>query len=77
MGSTFMGLETARRSLSTHQGALQATGNNVANASNPGYSRQRLTLGMTEQLSVNFGGTKAGQFGTGVRGETLARIRDL
>ncbi|VXB48014.1 flagellar hook-filament junction [Exiguobacterium sp. 8H] len=77
MGSTFMGLETARRSLSTHQWALQATGNNVANASNPGYSRQRLTLGMTEQLSVNFGGTKAGQFGTGVRGETLARIRDL
>ncbi|EPE62042.1 flagellar hook-associated protein FlgK [Exiguobacterium sp. S17] len=72
-----MGLETARRSLSTHQWALQATGNNVANASNPGYSRQRLTLGMTEQLSVNFGGTKAGQFGTGVRGETLARIRDL
>lgn len=77
MGSTFMGLETARRSLSTHQWALQATGNNVANASNPGYSRQRLTIGMTEQLSVNFGGTKAGQFGTGVRGETLARIRDL
>ncbi|WP_214884622.1 MULTISPECIES: flagellar hook-associated protein FlgK [unclassified Exiguobacterium] len=77
MGSTFMGLETARRSLSTHQWALQATGNNVANASNPGYSRQRLTLGMTEQLSVNFGGAKAGQFGTGVRGETLARIRDL
>ncbi|WP_214825402.1 flagellar hook-associated protein FlgK [Exiguobacterium algae] len=77
MGSTFMGLETARRSLSTHQWALQATGNNVANASNPGYSRQRLTLGMTEQLSVNFGGTKVGQFGTGVRGETLARIRDL
>ncbi|MBR3063446.1 MAG: flagellar hook-associated protein FlgK [Exiguobacterium sp.] len=77
MGSTFMGLETARRSLSTHQWALQATGNNVANASNPGYSRQRLTLGMTEQLSVNFGGTKAGQFGTGVRGETLSRIRDL
>ncbi|WP_214760001.1 flagellar hook-associated protein FlgK [Exiguobacterium sp. s129] len=77
MGSTFMGLETARRSLTTHQWALQATGNNVANASNPGYSRQRLTLGMTEQLSVNFGGTKAGQFGTGVRGETLARIRDL
>lgn len=77
MGSTFMGLETARRSLSTHQWALQATGNNVANASNPGYSRQRLSLGMTEQLSVNFSGTKAGQFGTGVRGETLARIRDL
>lgn len=77
MGSTFMGLETARRSLTTHQWALQATGNNVANASNPGYSRQRLTLGMTEQLTVNFGGTKAGQFGTGVRGETLARIRDL
>ncbi|TCI41605.1 flagellar hook-associated protein FlgK [Exiguobacterium sp. SH3S2] len=72
-----MGLETARRSLTTHQWALQATGNNVANASNPGYSRQRLTIGMTEQLSVNFGGTKAGQFGTGVRGETLARIRDL
>ncbi|TCI48686.1 flagellar hook-associated protein FlgK [Exiguobacterium sp. SH1S4] len=72
-----MGLETARRSLTTHQWALQATGNNIANASNPGYSRQRLTLGMTEQLSVNFGGTKAGQFGTGVRGETLARIRDL
>ncbi|WP_396128391.1 flagellar basal body protein [Exiguobacterium mexicanum] len=63
MGSTFMGLETARRSLTTHQWALQATGNNVANASNPGYSRQRLSLGMTEQLSVNFGGRRPGSSG--------------
>ena len=47
MISTFMGLETAKRGLSTSQGALYTTGNNVANANTLGYSRQRVNLVQT------------------------------
>ncbi|WP_114570069.1 flagellar hook-associated protein FlgK [Exiguobacterium flavidum] len=77
MGSTFMGLETGRRALTTHQWALQATGNNVANASTAGYSRQRLIMATTEQLTQSIGSGKVAQFGTGVRGEMIERMRDL
>ncbi len=58
MGSTFMGLETGRRALTTSQWALQATGNNVSNAGTAGFSRQRLVQATTEQLSVSLGGGK-------------------
>jgi len=77
MGSTFMGLETGRRALTTHQWALQATGNNVANASTTGYSRQRLIMATTEQLTHSIGSGKVAQIGTGVRGEMIERMRDL
>lgn len=77
MGSTFMGLETGRRALTTSQWALQATGNNVSNAGTAGFSRQRLVQASTEQLSVSLGGGKNVQFGTGVRGELVERLRDL
>lgn len=77
MASTFMGLETGRRALTTSQWALQATGNNVSNAGTAGFSRQRLVQATTEQLSVSLGGGKNAQFGTGVRGELVERLRDL
>ncbi|AHA30664.1 flagellar hook-associated protein FlgK [Exiguobacterium indicum] len=77
MGSTFMGLETGRRALTTSQWALQATGNNVSNAGTAGFSRQRLVQATTEQLSVSLGGGKNVQFGTGVRGELVERLRDV
>ena len=77
MGSTFMGLETGRRALTTNQWALQSTGNNIANAGTEGFSRQRLVMGTTEQLSISLGSGRNGQVGTGVRGEMLERIRDV
>src|SRR5690606_23459691 len=41
MVSTFHGLETARRGMTTQQSALYTTGHNIANANTPGYTRQR------------------------------------
>ncbi|OIN67168.1 flagellar hook-associated protein FlgK [Exiguobacterium sp. KRL4] len=77
MGSTFMGLETGRRALTTNQWALQSTGNNIANAGTVGFSRQRLVMATTEQLSMAIGTGKMGQIGTGVKGELLERVRDV
>ena len=51
MISTFMGLETSKRGLTTAQQALYTTGHNVANANTPGYSRQRLNLNPTTCIS--------------------------
>lgn len=77
MGSTFMGLETGRRALTTNQWALQSTGNNIANAGTVGFSRQRLVMAATEQLTSAIGTGRMAQIGTGVRGEILERVRDV
>ena len=41
MSSTFLGIEAAKRGLNANQVALNITGNNVANISSEGYTRQR------------------------------------
>ncbi|MFJ7848235.1 flagellar hook-associated protein FlgK [Peribacillus sp. NPDC097224] len=78
MISSFMGLETAKRGLSTSQGALYTTGNNVSNANTVGYSRQRVNLQQTSGFpTVGMNSPLvAGQIGTGVEAETVQRIRD-
>ena len=78
MSSTFMGLETARRGLFTQQSALYTTGQNVANASTPGYSRQRVNFAQTEPypgVGMNMP-QLPGQMGTGVKAESVQRIRE-
>lgn len=78
MRSSFMGLETARRGLSTQQHALETTGNNIANANTPGYSRQRINFEATEAyppISVNRANIP-GQMGTGVKAGSVERVRD-
>ncbi|MDL0437610.1 flagellar hook-associated protein FlgK [Niallia sp. SS-2023] len=78
MGSTFMGLETARRGLVAQQSALYTTGNNISNANTLGYTRQRVDL----EQSQSFPGVGqnapriAGQLGTGVTAGSVSRIRD-
>ncbi|MED4054296.1 flagellar hook-associated protein FlgK [Niallia taxi] len=78
MGSTFMGLETARRGLVAQQSALYTTGNNISNANTLGYTRQRVDL----EQSQSFPGVGqnapriAGQLGTGVVAGSVNRIRD-
>ena len=37
-------LSIARSALTTHQRAIDVTGHNIANASTPGYTRQRLAI---------------------------------
>lgn len=78
MISSFMGLETAKRGLSTSQGALYTTGNNVSNANTVGYSRQRVNLEQTSGFpTVGMNSPRvAGQIGTGVAADTVQRIRD-
>lgn len=78
MRSTFMGLETAKRSLFAHQTAMQTAGHNIANANTKGYTRQTVTLtaakpieavGMTHSTAV-------GQIGQSVEVTSVRRIRE-
>ncbi|WP_416147312.1 flagellar hook-associated protein FlgK [Salipaludibacillus sp. HK11] len=78
MLSTFHGLETSRRALSTHQAALHTTGHNIANANTPGYSRQRVNFTQTEAFpnpGFNQPGIP-GQLGTGVKAGEIQRVRE-
>lgn len=78
MRSTFMGLETARRGMFTQQGALQTTGHNIANASTPGYTRQRVNFTQTEPYpgaGLNMP-QLPGQVGTGVEAGSVQRVRE-
>ncbi len=52
-------LQIGRSALSASQLAIQVTGNNVANAATPGYSRQVLTLGPTQE--GRYGGSLVGR----------------
>ncbi|AYA78021.1 flagellar hook-associated protein FlgK [Bacillus sp. Y1] len=78
MRSTFMGLETARRGMFTQQSALNTTGHNIANASTPGYTRQRVNFTQTQPYP-NVGLNKPqlpGQMGTGVEAGSVQRVRE-
>jgi flagellar hook-associated protein 1 len=78
MGSTFQGLEIAKRGMSTQQMALYVTGNNIANANTPGYSRQRVNFTETEPYppaSMNRPQIP-GQMGTGVEAGSIQRVRE-
>lgn len=64
-------LSIARSALLTHQKAVDTTGHNIANASTPGYTRQRLSL--TAEVPLQ---TPIGQVGRGVTAEGIERLRD-
>jgi len=64
-------LSIARTALTTHQRAMDVIGHNVANASTPGYSRQRLVLTAATPLW-----TGVGMVGRGVTDLGVQRARD-
>jgi flagellar hook-associated protein 1 FlgK len=78
MISTFTGLQTALSGLEASQAAIDTTGENISNASTPGYTRQvvntiergSLTI---PALSEQGGGT---DLGTGASISSISRIRD-
>jgi flagellar hook-associated protein 1 len=70
--STFTGLETALRGLMAQQQALDITGQNITNASTPGYTRQTISLATTPGLKVGPGL----MLGTGVTVTGYQRVRD-
>jgi flagellar hook-associated protein 1 FlgK len=78
--SSFMGLQTALSGLQADQEAINTTGQNIANANTPGYSRQVVNLQAAQPLSLpalsSLTGTGA-QLGTGVDATTISRIRNL
>lgn len=78
MRSTFMGLETAKRSLLTQTVAMQTMGHNISNANTEGYTRQRVNLSATESMEApGMSRSNApGQIGTGVQYDDIKRVRD-
>ena len=75
---TFLGLETARRSLHAQRLALEVAGHNIANANTPGYSRQVARLAATapwEFPGINRS-TLAGHVGTGVHVKQIVRMKN-
>jgi flagellar hook-associated protein 1 FlgK len=78
MRSTFHGLETARRGMTTQQSALYVTGHNISNANTPGYSRQVVNLQQTEAYPAASMNRPMipGLLGTGVEAGSIARVRE-
>lgn len=77
MGSTFGGLSTAYSGLVAARAGLDVVGQNIANATTDGYTRQRLTTSSVEapaRVGLFSGGVQAGR---GVALETVARLGDL
>jgi flagellar hook-associated protein 1 len=64
-------LNSARSALIAQQLALEVTSNNVANASTPGYSRQRVDFEENPSVPTNHG-----LLGTGVAANHIGRMRD-
>ncbi len=79
MANGWMGLNTALSGLRTSQEMLDIASHNIANASTPGYSRQRATLVAAPPFSLPaFNRTGLpGQLGTGVQITSINRIRDV
>lgn len=75
MRSTFAGINTVTLGLMAQQASLDTTGQNVSNASTPGYSRQTANLGTTDPQRISVAGGPA-MIGTGVKVESITRARD-
>lgn len=72
MGS-FSLMTLGRQAASVAYAQLQVTGNNIANANTPGYSRQSAQLATSAGTSFN----GSGYFGTGVTISTVARASNM
>jgi len=73
MGNTLFGMmNTSASGLRTAQIAVNVTGNNIANANNPAFSRQRAVFGSAMPIHVN----GVGFLGGGVTVKDIQRIRD-
>jgi flagellar hook-associated protein 1 FlgK len=74
-----LGLNIALTGLFAQKKAIDVAGNNIANASTSGYSRQRVELVTNEPWpvpSLNMSGS-LGQMGTGVNVKSIERVHDL
>jgi flagellar hook-associated protein 1 FlgK len=75
----FTGLQTALSGLEAAQAAIDTTGQNIANANTPGYTRQRVDLTDRAPMTIPSISDVYGngvQVGTGVDITNISRIRD-
>jgi flagellar hook-associated protein 1 FlgK len=76
---SYAGLQTALSGLEAAQAAIDTTGQNIANANTPGYSRQRVDLTERDPLTIQSLSNVTGagsQIGLGVDITTISRVRD-
>ncbi|HUA47891.1 MAG TPA: flagellar hook-associated protein FlgK [Solirubrobacteraceae bacterium] len=76
---TYLGLQTALSGLEAAQAAIDTTGQNISNASTPGYTEERVNLGESGPLTIPSlsGNNGAGsQLGTGVTVDDITRVRN-
>lgn len=77
MRSTFLGFETARKSVMASQKALDITGNNLSNVNTKGYTRQRLDLfSVVTPSSGRYSSSSVSASGQGVLAAGVDQIRD-
>ena len=69
--AVFSGLSTALTGLQSHQKALEVTSNNISNASNPDYTRERVNFSTYSPIN-----TIPGDIGMGVNISAINRITD-
>lgn len=69
--ASFVGLYTGLSAIQAAQVGIDTTSHNVANANTPGYTRQRVELAPRPTFPH-----AAGQIGTGVKVEDIARLRN-
>ncbi|MDD4390569.1 MAG: flagellar hook-associated protein FlgK [Eubacteriales bacterium] len=77
MRPTFLAFETAHRALAAQQAQIDVTGNNLANAETPGYTRQRVDLNAISNsgYTTKFASSKF-TGGWGVNISSISQIRD-
>lgn len=78
MGSTFVGIEIGRSALRAQRLALEVTGDNIANAATPGYTRQQPVFTPVDVFAEAMVQAETGvvRLGTGVSVEQVRRVRD-
>src|SRR5579862_8355248 len=74
--NSFSAITQASQALQAFQDALSTTGNNIANANNPGYSRETVTFGQDPTTTIY---SPNGQLflGTGVNVAAIDRMRNM
>lgn len=75
--STFSGISTALSSLIAQRQALDVSGQNIANANTPGYTRQRADMSAVQGSSVPTLWSTNPAAGNGVRVDTITRMGDV
>ena len=72
MPGLFQALEVGKRALLGHQVSMQTIGHNIANASTPGYTRQRVTMTTTAPEVTTYG-----SIGSGLKVDDIRQVKDL